>query len=237
MEYYLYMSSLLSSLLDLIFPNRCTFCDSVSTEQICPKCLDSVRFISPPFCDVCGVPFISHAVNSHTCGECLNKKRHFAWARGVLVYNDATAKAIHRFKYAYDTTFSSPLGSIIADYPLEEFDLIMPVPLHIKRLRDRGFNQSLLLANAVGKRHGIAVDRFALKRTRWTEPQVNLSRAERKANVRGAFDVHGEVKDKRILLVDDVYTTGATVNECSRTLINSGAREVCVLTLSRTAEL
>ncbi|MBF8250647.1 MAG: amidophosphoribosyltransferase-like protein [Deltaproteobacteria bacterium] len=167
----------------------------------------------------------------------MKRKRHFGWARGVLVYDDATAKAIHRFKYGHDTTFSRPLGSMMADYPLESFDLIIPVPLHIKRLRERGFNQSLLLANAIGKRQRIPVDPYILKRIRWTVPQVNLTGRERKVNVRGAFEVCGDVREKRILIVDDVYTTGATVSECSKVLKESGAKEVCVLTLSRTAEM
>lgn len=168
----------------------------------------------------------------------MKKKRHFSWARGVLIYSDASAKAIHRFKYNKDTTFSRALGSIISGYPdLEGFDAIIPVPLHIDRLRERGFNQSLLLARAVGKRHRIPVDPFVLKRTRWTEPQVNLSGKERKINVKGAFEVQGDVRGRSILLIDDVYTTGATVGECSKVLRKGGAKEVCVLTLARTAEL
>lgn len=231
------MPAMLSSFLDFIFPHRCTFCDSISAEPICPKCADSVNFISPPLCDICGIPFKSDVIKNHTCGDCMKKRRHYSWARGVVVYDDASAKAIHRFKYGHDTTYSAPLGSMMADYPLEGFDLITPVPLHIKRLRVRGFNQSLLLANAIGKRKGIPVAPFILKRTRWTEPQVNLTGRERKVNVKGAFKVCGDVREKRILIVDDVYTTGATVSECSKVLKRSGAKEVCVLTLSRTAEL
>lgn len=230
------MPSMLSSLLDLVFPHRCTFCDSISTEPICRKCTDSVNFISPPLCNICGVPFKSDAIKSHTCGECLKDERHFRWARGVLLYNDATAKAIHRFKYGHDTTYSRSLGALMADYPADGFDLIIPVPLHIKRLRERGFNQSLLLSMCVGKRRKITVDPFILKRTRWTEPQVNLSGKERKVNVKGAFEVHGDVSGKRILIVDDVYTTGATANECSRVMKKSGAADVCILTLARTAD-
>lgn len=155
-----------------------------------------------------------------------------------MIYSDATAKAIHRFKYNKDTTFSRALGSIISGYPaLEGFNVIIPVPLHIDRLRERGFNQSLLLARAVGKRHGVPVAPFLLKRTRSTEPQVNLSGKERKINVKGAFEVQGNVRGRSILLIDDVYTTGATVSECSKVLRKSGAKEVCVLTLARTAEL
>jgi ComF family protein len=227
---------LFSSFLDLIFPPRCTFCDSFSRDPICSKCKDSVRFISPPFCNICGIPFRSEAVSNHTCGECMKKRRYFSWARGVLVYNDVSANAIQRFKYGRDTTYSKALGSIISSYPdLEGFDVIIPVPLHVRRLRERGFNQSLLLAKEVGKRCRIPVDPFALKRIRWTEPQVNLSGKDRKINVKGAFKVHGDLKGKRVLLVDDVYTTGATVGECSKVLKKSGAKDVCILTLARTA--
>lgn len=231
------MTPLFSSFLDFIFPQRCTFCDSVCKQPICPKCADAVRFISPPICNICGIPFKSDAVHDHTCGDCLKNKRHFLWARGVLLYEDAAAKAIRRYKYRPDSTFSRQLGHMISSYNLPEgFDVIIPVPLHIKRLRERGFNQSLLLSRAVGKRHGITVDRFALKRVRWTEPQVTLSKKERKINVNGAFEVHGDVRGKNILLIDDVYTTGATVGECSRVLRKKGAKTVAVLTLARTAD-
>lgn len=231
------MKKRISPFLDLLFPERCLFCDSICKEPGCQICAETIKFISPPFCKVCGIPFKSDAVQSHTCGECMEKRPHFSWARGVLVYNDTTAKAIHRFKYGHDTTYSGPLGLMIADYPLEGFDLVIPVPLHIKRLRERGFNQSLLLAKAIGKRRGIPVDPFTLKRSKWTEPQVNLSKRDRKMNVKGAFDIYKDVGGKRILLVDDVYTTGATVSECSKVLKKNGAKEVCILTLARAADL
>lgn len=230
--------SLFSSFLDLIFLPRCPFCDSICKEPVCPDCADAVKFISPPFCTICGIPFRSESIKNHICGECVKKKRHFSWARGVLVYDDASAKAIHRFKYKNDTTFSKAFGSIICNHlAATGFDVIIPVPLHIKRLRERGFNQSLLLAKEVGKTYKIPVDPFVLRRTRWTEPQVNLSGKDRKINVKGAFAVHGDLKGKRVLLIDDVYTTGATVGECSKVLRKSGAKEVCVLTLARTAEM
>lgn len=230
------MRYLLSSFLDLIFPHRCTFCDNICKEPACPACKDAVKLVSPPFCTVCGIPFKSEAISSHTCGDCMREKRYFSWARGVLIYDDATAKAIQRFKYNRDTTYSRALGSIISGHSeLKGFDMVVPVPLHIKRLKERGFNQSLLLAKEVGKRHRMTVDPFALKRIRWTAPQVNLTWKERELNVKGAFEVRKDVKGKRILLVDDVYTTGATVRECSKVLKKSGAKDICILTLARTA--
>lgn len=170
----------------------------------------------------------------------MKKKRHFTWARGVLLYNDATSKAIHKFKYGKDTSYSRALGAIISSYrdmDIRDFDVIIPVPLHIKRLRERGFNQSLLLARAVGNKFKITVDPYSLKRTRWTEPQVNLKGRERKMNVKGAFEVVNDIKGRRVLLIDDVYTTGATAAECSKVLKKSGAEDVCVLTLARTADI
>lgn len=230
--------SILSSFLKLIFPQRCVFCDAIYREPVCQNCAGAVTFISPPFCNVCGIPFKSSGVKNHTCGECIKNKRHYSWAREILLYNSATAKVIHRFKYKHDTVYSRALGSIMTDsQDLKGFDVIIPVPLHIKRLRERGFNQSLLLAAVAGKKHGVPVDPFTLKRMKWTEPQVNLSGDERRANVRGAFEVAGDVCGKNILLIDDVYTTGATVGECSRVLKKNGAKDVCVLTLARTAEL
>jgi len=230
------MPSLLSSFLDLMLPHRCPFCDSICREPLCPDCTDAVRFISPPFCIACGVPFKSDSIKNHTCGECMKKKRLFSWARGVLIYNDASAKAIHRFKYNKDTTFSKALGSIISRYhDLEGFDVLIPVPLHIDRLRERGFNQSLLLAAWVSRSVERPLWPDALQRIRWTESQITLDRAQRRSNVRGAFRVRRprQVAGRRVILVDDVYTTGATANECARVLRGAGAEEVYVITLAR----
>jgi len=151
-------------------------------------------------------------------------------------------EAISRFKFGGVARLARPLGALLADYADPEFpfsavDLIIPVPLHPRRLRERGFNQSLLLARQVGKRRSIPLNFTALHRTRQTQPQTQLSGAERRKNVRGAFEVRQAevVGGKRILLVDDVFTTGATVQECASVLGEAGASEVHVLTLARVA--
>jgi ComF family protein len=149
-------------------------------------------------------------------------------------------EAIHRFKYTKKTSLSRPLSALTKEafchfWEQDAIDLIVPVPLHTRRLRERGFNQAYLLIRGWAKQEKIPCDAFTLVRTRWTEPQTSLSRKERKKNMRRAFAVsHAErIEGLRILLVDDVYTTGSTVNECARVLMEAGAKLVDVLTLAR----
>lgn len=158
--------------------------------------------------------------------------------------SDAThplRQVIHRFKYGRQAALGQPLGRLMAgvcqpwDRP-SEFNLIVPVPLHPRRLRWRGFNQSVLLGREIGRAWSITIDPFVLKRKIETAAQSTLTLPERGPNVRGAFAVApgGTVARMRVLLVDDIYTTGATLNECARVLLRAGAREVRALTLART---
>ena len=166
----------------------------------------------------------------------MKEKRYFSWARGVLIYDDASAKAIHRFKYNRDTTYSRPLGSIISSYSeLKGLDMVIPVPLHIKRLRERGFNQSRLLARRVGTVWGVPVRADVLARAAATLPQTDLGAEDRRANVRGAFTLRrpGVVVGRHVLLVDDIMTTGATAGECAALLRDAGAATVGVVTVAR----
>lgn len=147
---------------------------------------------------------------------------------------------IHRCKYGRDITIGEALGEMMADfnYPLfdiRDYDRVMPVPLHVKRLRERGFNQSLFLAKEVARRHKLQLDYLSLERKLHTPPQVAFGRQERERNVKGAFTVRtpAKLQGEKVILVDDVYTTGSTVRECARTLIRAGASAVAVLTLSR----
>jgi ComF family protein len=148
---------------------------------------------------------------------------------------------VQKFKYGRKISLGKPLGRLMAQgcrQFLSEWhvDLIVPVPLHPRRLRWRGFNQSLLLAKQVSRQYEVPVDPFVLQRKRETAPQTQLAEDERRKNVRGAFatDPAKSLKGKSVLLVDDVYTSGATVNECSRVLLHDRAKEVYVLTLART---
>jgi ComF family protein len=203
---------------------------------LCPSCENDIQWLVPPFCPRCGRPFPKGST-SHLCSDCLQEKTSFAWGRAAAIYQGVLAGAIQQFKYHGDVNLAGPLSRLwskinIQDFPVEA---IIPVPLHPTRLRERGFNQALLLGKALAKIHKITVLTRALRRTRNTIPQVQLDHSERERNVRGAFTVRNqqEIIDKCLLLVDDVFTTGATVNECARILKKSGAKQVFVLTLAR----
>jgi len=238
------MKSILSSVADFIFPPKCLLCGRSAADHpsklICPPCLLQIKYITGPTCPKCGLPFVSPAQKDHFCQKCLTAKKYFTRARSVGYYHGILLDAIHKFKYNGKTAFSFLLGDLLANcsfgvIDFQGYDLLIPVPLHKKRLKERGFNQSLLLAVRIRKRSKIPIDYLSLKRIRWTDPQIGLSVDERLRNIRGAFWVKNQKKilGKKILLVDDVYTTGSTVNECSKTLIKSGARRVDILTLAR----
>ncbi len=235
---------MLGSLFDIFFPPVCPLCEEDLMDGIlCGACRGKLlsKKIKGPFCAVCGIPFIAYGdvPESHSgrvCGRCITEKTPFKEARSAFAYEGAVLEAVHRFKYGGAVTLAGYLGRLAADGA--EFsarpDVVVPVPLHRKRLRKRGFNQSLLLAREVAKKFSIHVDYRNLKRVRETEPQVNLRVRERESNIKGAF----EVKDgsafmgKTVLLVDDVLTTGSTVRECAKTLGRAEA-DVLVLTLAR----
>lgn len=195
--------------------------------------------INPPLCVVCGVPFIG-AAHDHLCGGCATSHHHVDAARAALVYEGACRDLIHAFKYRNKTHLRRPLALVTIEQ-LSEFvrsrapHLIIPVPLHRKRLRSRGFNQAVLLGELFSAHWNIPLDRHNLRRIRWTEPQVNLSSGDRRANVKGAFCLQNPelVRGRRVLLVDDVVTTGSTVEECAVMLKNAGADDVAVITVAR----
>lgn len=238
------MKEILTGIADLIFPPRCITCGVVLKEHgplpFCPHCTTGIHFIHSPLCPRCGIPFPITEGEDHLCGECLVTRRPYAVARAVGLYDETLLTAIHLFKYRGRIGIGKALGNIMADFAggmwdMNVFSVIMPVPLHRKRLRERGFNQAVILARQIAKRFSLPIDFLTLKRTVFTEPQVGMGREDRSANVRGAFTVRKPERTagKRILLVDDVYTTGSTLIECARTLLNAGADSVAVLTLAK----
>jgi len=237
------MEGIVKGLIDLIFPPLCAFCGTPLTEddqgEICPGCLGNIRFISLPICPTCGLPFPMEVAEDHLCGQCLRGQWHFGSARAFGLYEGTIREAIHLLKYGRKSFLAKPLvGLLDRGYPFidyESYDLLVPVPLHRKRLRERGFNQALALGRAIGRKEGVPWTGSALKKTRWSSPQIHLSPKEREENVRGSFAVvdGGEIRGKRILVIDDVMTTGSTVNECARVLLKAGAGKVDVFTLAR----
>jgi ComF family protein len=192
--------------------------------------------VSPPLCPRCGRPY-PPGNSSHYCADCLEGKPFYHQARAVFLYRGVLADAVQRFKYGGDIHLAEPLGRFwdLSEWKGKRFDFLVPVPLHPSRLRERGFNQALLLGKVIAAKEGIKILSRTLRRVRRTRPQVELGLKERKENVWQAFAVRdpSPIRGKSILLVDDVLTTGATVNECAKVLKKAGAEEVWVWTLAR----
>jgi len=234
-------------IVDCIFPPLCHYCHELLHDsrkiRLCDGCLAGVVPLEAPLCPLCGHPFLHGNCSDHLCGACTLARPAFDAARGALVFDGAVRELIHQFKYSGKTMLRRPLALYAADH-LDRFvresgpDMIIPVPLHKKRLRQRGFNQAILLGEIFAKKWELPLLRNTLRRVRWTEPQVNLSAAERLENVKGAFAVSGspDLSGRRILLVDDVYTTGSTVKECAKILKQAGAEAVIAVTVARAAD-
>ncbi len=235
---------MLKAFLDIIFPPRCHACKSFITDagavHLCARCLEECRLIQSPLCKTCGAPFLTEGGDDHLCGGCIAQPPRFTAARAAASFSGPVRELIHRFKYNRRVQLCRPLG-LLAAQELKPFadataaDLIIPVPLHKKRLRQREFNQAVLLGDVLARQWQLPLCRGNLRRIRWTEPQINLSAAERVANVRGAFSVAdpASLRGKRIILVDDVFTTGSTVAECARVLFKADAAKVYVVTIAR----
>ncbi|MEE9912398.1 MAG: ComF family protein [Deltaproteobacteria bacterium] len=229
---------------DTFFPPQCLSCAEVlpsgCPEIFCPECRRKLTLIQGSSCPVCGIVFPDSPAGNHWCASCMDKRPWFTSARSAVAYTGVIHDAIHQFKYGRNITTGAALARMLADFHFADmdfgiFDAIVPVPLHIKRLRERGFNQSLILARTLGKKQGLKVDFSLLKRRKLTLTQTGLDKKEREKNISGAFTagLPEKVRAKNLILVDDVYTTGSTVNECARTLVKAGARQVAVLTLAR----
>jgi len=238
----------------LLFPPRCMVCGEFMVEDregilassapsdICSACWEGFVSLPPAHCSRCGRPFQTSLASVHTCATCLEKTPAFDQALAAGLFQGALRSAIHDFKYRARVELVSPLAKFMtrelsAPFFPPELDLILPVPLHWRRLRERGFNQALLLARTLYRAWKDRIRFDILRRIRWTEPQVNFSGQERRRNVLRAFAVSNPeiVLDKSVILVDDVFTTGATANECARVLKKAGAASVMVLTLARVA--
>ena len=211
-------SSLFSSALDFLFRPHCLLCESRDIYQsgclICRGSVDSIPFIKPPFCSWCGKPFLTQTDRVHLCGNCLTHDSFFTIVRALGTYEGSLEKIVHLLKYSRKFAIEEILGLLldmhrIIDINFCSYDFLVPVPLHRSRLRQRGFNQAVIMGNLLRKKHNMPVKRFVLKRTAATRPQVELQGKERMKNVRKAFEVNdaAAVHNKAVLLLDDVYTT------------------------------
>lgn len=234
---------MLKTVLDIVFPPVCLLCGKRALKKgFCEGCggLIEKGRITSPICTVCGIPFTSSMGVDHPCGKCVEERPSFTSARSAFVFEGKVLHAIHKLKYGGDTSVAAPLADLVSGSigGGKSPCMVVPVPLHADRLRERGFNQSLLIARELSRIISMPLVYDKLKRTRDTGQQVGLKAVERKKNVSGAFTLvgPGSFKGKKVLLVDDVITTGATLNECSKVLKRAGA-EVVALTVARAVKL
>jgi len=238
------LAEVLNDISEVIFPPQCLGCKDIlhsfNGQIFCSSCEEQTHLITGSICHICGTTFPDSPAESHLCADCLEKKPYFSCARAVFSYENIILNAIHQFKYKRNISIGETLASFMADFQFSNIDfadysIMIPVPLHTTRLRERGFNQSLVLARILGKKKQIPINFSLLKRQKFTLTQTGSNKQERKQNIKGAFEVTDKRKiaGKNILLIDDVFTTGATVNECAKTLIKAGAQKVSVLTLAR----
>lgn len=211
--------------------------------NLCVTCWDAIQFTTQPFCTVCGQPFeYTGMVVGGICGHCLALPPAFTQCRSVCIYNEASRPLVTRFKYGDRLVVAPMLARWMVragKTMLEKTDIIVPVPLHRRRLFQRRFNQAALLGHEIHRLTGIPMVADLMKRRKNTPPQASIStRPARLKNVVGAFTLNTRyaayVRGKNIVLIDDIRTTGATVNNCAKLLLRAGAEKVFVLTFGQT---
>ncbi|MFP4508356.1 MAG: double zinc ribbon domain-containing protein [Candidatus Acetothermia bacterium] len=225
------------SLLDILYPPHCYLCGEPVEEHryICRDCLDDFQEITGPVCEKCGKPSLK---SGGLCSRCATGDREFFLARSFGSYEPGggLAKSIKGLKYEGERALAKDLGALLelgeTGDLVEQVEAVAFVPLSREKLEERGFNQAELLARVLARRRDLPLLR-ALEKVEVTRPQAELGREQRLVNVRGSFSYTEEVDYESVLLVDDVFTTGATVDECSRVLKRAGAERVYVVTLAR----
>ena len=230
--------------LDLLYPPVCQLCKTgradATSGLVCGQCWSHVRFIRAPFCERCGLPFAGDLTTTFVCTNCHDLELHFCSARSAVVAKNVVLEAIHRFKYSHALWFEKFLADLLVREATpvlasEPWHHIVPVPLHPVKLREREFNQAERLATHLARATKIPLHNKLLHRVQPTATQTLLTRDERAANMKNAFAVKpgARLDGKRIVLVDDVFTTGATTNACAKALRQAGAAEVAVWTVAR----
>ena len=241
-----WLSSLLKRAADLVWPRVCAIegCGNLSDRpdrHLCSRCFASMPFHDAGgACRVCGALVMAETHHDFICEDCQQHPPAFEFARSAVLYREPADRLLQDFKFRKATWLCEDLvdlleGAVRAKLPFPEIDVVLAVPLHPRRLRERGYNQSALLAESLARRLGRRFDRRSLVRTRDTEHQARLSGEARRNNLKGSFAVPDAqfVRGRTILLVDDVMTTGATLSHCARALLDAGAARVWCATVGR----
>lgn len=228
-------------LLNLLFPRKCSICESYSSEsEVCSECWSNCNFITKPYCNICSHPFAYENDPKAICGACIAAKPKYDKAISVFQYDDYSKKIIHKFKYQdqlhvlnYFVRLMLNMGKEVID----QSDIVIPVAMHKYKLLKRGYNQAALLAMRIATEKKIKYLPQALIKNNNSQAQAGLKKDERLLNIKNSFELNPKYKEflkgKRILLVDDVITTGATILECCKTLTKAKPDKIFVLTLAK----
>jgi ComF family protein len=230
--------------LDIALPTLCVACrEPVDGEGVCAKCWAKLSFIAPPFCPKLGIPFVYDPGPGMLSMEAISDPPAYARARAAVRYDDVARTLVHALKYQDRTDLAPTMGRWMARAGrelLDQADVMIPVPLHWRRSWSRRYNQSGALARSIERQSGVRVAVEVLRRVRQTQQQIGLSRSQRAANVQGAFRVaavsQSEIQGRRVVLIDDVLTSGATVDACARALLRAKAAQVDVLVFARVVD-
>jgi len=232
-----FLLSIARSLLNIIYPPRCLICDGVGAgnRDLCEACGQSLPWIKKA-CSQCALPLPDDVNDNLTCGRCLKKKPFFDDSVSVFSYEDEIVGLTHQLKFHDNLAVSRLFGSWLADavvMKLDKPDCLLPVPLYKKRLKQRGFNQSIEISRALKKAWDVPIETGLIKRIRETQSQTGLDAKQRRKNIRGAFQVCSKINYNHVVIVDDVVTTGSTVNELARLLKRNGVSKVSVCSVAR----
>ena len=232
----------LKACVDLFLPPACLLCgqrlhNSAKGPDFCEICMAGVTPLGPAHCCLCAQPFLD-ATSSHLCGSCLKRPPGFTSVYAAGRYHGSIKDAVHRLKHGNQLVLARPLGLLLSEVVANSacdcrFDCIVPVPLHRQRLRARGYNQAVEISRPLSRQLRLPIQTGLLQRSRQTPPQQGLSADQRSRNLRHAFTLAGEVTGARVLLVDDIMTTGETVRECCRILLQGDAEEIQVAVVGR----
>ncbi len=235
----------LQTLLEIIYPKKCHGCKSrIRTDStqdlVCGDCWSKIKVNPPPFCSHCGRHLDTKRIKKNICPECVKNQLHFDRAFSPCQYDGVLRDLIHEFKYKGKDYLSGPLSRLMTDFietydfPIGDIDQIVPIPLYKSRLREREFNQAQILGSLIAQKFDRELNSISLVRSSWKRTQTDLKKDQRRRNVLGNFSIKNSsgLKNKNILLIDDVLTTGATCSEAASVLKKAGAGIVFVLTLA-----
>lgn len=220
---------------DLLFPRRCPVCDELTEpgKLICGRCRTAVQRVKEPVCMRCGKPLFNQ--RTEYCMDCKRKAHNYRQGKAVFVYEGKIRQSIYRFKYGnrreYAAFYAKEAAALYEPWVRrQELEAIIPVPMYEGKRRQRGYNQAEVFAEQLGMELALPVEKKIVKRVKNTVPQKELPEAERKHNLKNAFQLCSDiVKYKKVLLVDDIYTTGSTMDEVAKELLSAGVKEICFI--------